>query len=188
MPHSTGARRWSSLRNPKVEALIDEIRARGAERAEINVERVLRELAKIGFSDIRKAVAWRNEMIAHEDDEGEDGEGVVRTTRVLEPRVSLVPSKELDDDTGKAIAEVSQTVNGALRIKMHDKHAALVSIGKHLGMFVDGRWGMEEIARVTITDRGPYVKGRCIDLSQAGARALGFAGLAPVSVVPVMSD
>jgi len=41
---------------------------------------------------------------------------------------------------------------------------------------------------VTITDRGPYVKGRCIDLSKAGARALGFAGLAPVSVVPVVSD
>jgi rare lipoprotein A len=41
---------------------------------------------------------------------------------------------------------------------------------------------------VTITDRGPYVKGRCIDLSKAGAEVLGFAGLAPVSVVPVMSD
>ena len=41
---------------------------------------------------------------------------------------------------------------------------------------------------VTSTDRGPYVKGRCIDLSKAGAGALGFAGLAPVSVVPVMSD
>ena len=41
---------------------------------------------------------------------------------------------------------------------------------------------------VTITDRGPYVKGRCIDLSQAGANALGFAGLVPVSVVPVVSD
>ena len=38
---------------------------------------------------------------------------------------------------------------------------------------------------VTITDRGPYVKGRCIDLSKAGANALGFAGLAPVNVVPV---
>ena len=36
-----------------------------------------------------------------------------------------------------AVAEVSQTVNGALRVKLHDKHAALVSIGKHLGMFVD---------------------------------------------------
>ena len=32
---------------------------------------------------------------------------------------------------------------------------------------------------VTITDRGPYVKGRCIDLTTAGARALGLAGLAP---------
>ena len=41
---------------------------------------------------------------------------------------------------------------------------------------------------VTITDRGPYVKGRCIDLTKAGARALGFAGLAPVSVVPVVTD
>ena len=41
---------------------------------------------------------------------------------------------------------------------------------------------------VTVTDRGPYVKGRCIDLSKAGAGALGFAGLAPVSVVPVVSD
>src|SRR5262245_28758573 len=41
---------------------------------------------------------------------------------------------------------------------------------------------------VTITDRGPYVKGRCIDLSKASASALGFAGLAPVSVVPVVSD
>jgi rare lipoprotein A len=35
---------------------------------------------------------------------------------------------------------------------------------------------------VTITDRGPYVKGRCIDVTKAGARALGFAGLAPVTV------
>jgi rare lipoprotein A len=41
---------------------------------------------------------------------------------------------------------------------------------------------------VTITDRGPYVKGRCIDLSKAGAGAIGFAGLAPVNVVPVGSD
>jgi peptidoglycan lytic transglycosylase len=41
---------------------------------------------------------------------------------------------------------------------------------------------------VTITDRGPYVKGRCIDLSKAGASALGFAGLVLVSVVPVVSD
>ena len=35
---------------------------------------------------------------------------------------------------------------------------------------------------VTITDRGPFVPGRVIDLTPAGAQALGFSGLAPVTV------
>ena len=29
---------------------------------------------------------------------------------------------------------------------------------------------------VTINDRGPFVRGRVIDLTPAGARALGFSG------------
>lgn len=33
-----------------------------------------------------------------------------------------------------------------------------------------------------INDRGPFVRGRCIDLSHGAARALGMAGTAPVSV------
>jgi len=37
---------------------------------------------------------------------------------------------------------------------------------------------------VTITDRGPFVPGRVIDLTPAGARALGFDGLAPVTLEP----
>jgi rare lipoprotein A len=35
---------------------------------------------------------------------------------------------------------------------------------------------------VTINDRGPFVRGRVIDLTPAGARALGFSGLAPVTL------
>lgn len=35
---------------------------------------------------------------------------------------------------------------------------------------------------VRITDRGPFIRGRVIDLTPAGARALGFSGLAPVTV------
>ena len=35
---------------------------------------------------------------------------------------------------------------------------------------------------VRINDRGPFVRGRVIDLTPAGARALGFSGLASVSV------
>jgi rare lipoprotein A len=35
---------------------------------------------------------------------------------------------------------------------------------------------------VTINDRGPFVRGRIIDLTPAGARAIGFTGLVPVTV------
>jgi len=35
---------------------------------------------------------------------------------------------------------------------------------------------------VRINDRGPFVRGRVIDLTPAGAQALGFSGLAPVSL------
>ncbi len=35
---------------------------------------------------------------------------------------------------------------------------------------------------VRINDRGPFVRGRVIDVTPAAARALGFAGLAQVSL------
>lgn len=35
---------------------------------------------------------------------------------------------------------------------------------------------------VRINDRGPFVRGRIIDLTPAGAHALGFSSLAPVTV------
>lgn len=35
---------------------------------------------------------------------------------------------------------------------------------------------------VRIIDRGPFIRGRVIDLSPAAARALGFNGLAPVTL------
>ena len=35
---------------------------------------------------------------------------------------------------------------------------------------------------VTINDRGPFVRGRVIDVTPAAARALGFSGVAPVSL------
>jgi rare lipoprotein A len=35
---------------------------------------------------------------------------------------------------------------------------------------------------VRINDRGPFVRGRVIDLTPAAAHALGFSGLAPVKL------
>ncbi len=35
---------------------------------------------------------------------------------------------------------------------------------------------------VRINDRGPFVRGRVIDVTPAAARAIGFSGLAPVTL------
>ena len=127
-----GAAAARLLGNVRVQARIAEIMRAGAERAEVTVEQVVRELKLIGFSDIRKVVSWRNELVTRTE-KGEDGEPVM----VLMPRVTIVDADKISDEAAAAVAEVWQTVNGALRVKLHDKHAALVSIGKHLGMFVD---------------------------------------------------
>lgn len=37
---------------------------------------------------------------------------------------------------------------------------------------------------VRINDRGPYIRGRIIDLTPAGARAIGFSGLTRVTISP----
>jgi rare lipoprotein A len=50
-----------------------------------------------------------------------------------------------------------------------------ISTGKNLGNCIV----------VRINDRGPYVRGRIIDLTPAGAKALGFSGLAKVTVEPL---
>ena len=41
---------------------------------------------------------------------------------------------------------------------------------------------------VRINDRGPFTRGRVIDVTPAAARALGFSGLAPVKLLLVAPD
>jgi rare lipoprotein A len=43
-------------------------------------------------------------------------------------------------------------------------------------------------ALVRINDRGPFIRGRVIDVSPAAARALGFSGVAQVSLAVVNED
>lgn len=105
------------------------------ERLSITKERVLAELAKIGFSDIRKAIRWKSSLV-EEDDNPEGGDVLVVKT-IVTNNVELVSSDEIDDETAGAIAEVSQNASGGIKIKMYDKKGALVDIGKHLGMFVE---------------------------------------------------
>lgn len=115
-------------------------------RTEITQDRVLREFAKLGFADIRNAVTWGETQIRVID--SEDG-----ATEVYHG-IALKASSEIDDDTAAAIAEVSQSAQG-IKVKLHDKRAALVDIGKHLGMFkekleLSGGIQVERVERVII--------------------------------------
>src|SRR5258708_7870277 len=115
--------------NERISARVQEIVGRAAEQAEVSLERTLRELAAIAFSDITKAVTWGVHVREEEDGRGERVKVIVNT-------VSLVPSGRRDEDTAAAISAVSQSSTGAVRIKMHNKLPALVApLGKRLGMF-----------------------------------------------------
>jgi Prokaryotic cytochrome b561 len=91
---------------------------------------ILIVVARLVWRWISKAVSWGPSVQIREE-EDEDG----RRVKVITSAVSLIPSDRLDEDTAAAIAAVSQSSTGTLSIKMHDKLAALVALGKHLGMF-----------------------------------------------------
>jgi phage terminase small subunit len=115
------------LARPHVQESIRKAKDRQAHRLEVKADDVIRELVKIGFQDIRKAVRWgRSPIDTKSENASPNGLGNFP--------VELVPSEEIDDDTAAAIAEVSLTERG-IKIKMHDKRAALESLGKHFGIF-----------------------------------------------------
>jgi phage terminase small subunit len=113
------------LANVKIASAVAEAQAKRSERTHITQDMVLAEIAKIGFSDLRKAVAWSGQT------------------------VTLKNSEELDDDTAAAVSEVALTQSG-LRIKMHDKLSALEKLGKHLGMFGGEGGGDGDVPRLNI--------------------------------------
>lgn len=115
------------LKNPKVDAYLQKRMRDREKRTEISQDRVLKELAKIGFADIKDFLAFRTEktVISHED-----GEPVIDYQQIVE----MKPSDLVD---GTLINEISIGKDGTLKFKLHDKMSALEKMGKHLKMFTD---------------------------------------------------
>lgn len=159
------------LGNVRIADAIEKAMAERAERTEITADRVIQELAKIGFADIRKAVRWYSQTNVATVDTDADmaalaGEGELRFA--VANQVELVSSEEIDDATAAAISEIGQTASGALKVKLHDKRAALVDIGRHLGMF-------KERVELTGKDGGPVEFNQVEDDADAFTRSI--AGL-----------
>lgn len=85
-------------------------------RTEITQDRVLLELATLGFANAGDYFEW-----------GPDG-------------ITVRDKSELTRDQQAAVSEVSETRTengGTIRVKLYDKTAALEKIARHLGMFND---------------------------------------------------
>ncbi len=100
---------------------VAEILAAGAERAEITRERVLNELGRIGFNDIRKVFA-DNGALKRVEDLDDDAAAAVAAIEVVTRRV---PGGDSDE------------VEHVAKIKTWDKRAALVDIAKLQGWMID---------------------------------------------------
>lgn len=99
------------------------------EKLAITKERVAAELAKIAFLDIREAVRWgRSPIDTESENASPNGLGIYP--------VELVPSNEMSDDAAAAVSEVSLTQTG-VKIKMHDKRAALMDLAKLMGFVTE---------------------------------------------------
>lgn len=99
------------------------------EKLSITKERVAAELSKIAFLDIRSAVRWGISPIdTNAAEASPNGLGIYP--------VELVPSSEISDEAAAAISEVSLTQTG-IKIKMHDKRAALMDLAKLMGFVTE---------------------------------------------------
>lgn len=100
------------LRNAKVADYIQKRMSEREKRTEITQDRVLKELAKIGFADVTDFVTIEGHC------------------------VRVKPTDEMPRDALGAIAGIKEGASG-IEIKLNDKEKALELIGRHLGMWND---------------------------------------------------
>jgi len=113
--------------------------AKLSKRTEITQEKVLQQLARIAFADIKDVLEFGPIEKADVDEEGNP---IVK----IKSAVMIKPSSEVD---GTVIAEVSETKDG-IRVKRNDQVKALELLGRHLGMFND---------KLSVTGQMVYFEG-----------------------------
>lgn len=113
-----------NLAKPAIQERIQELMAERSKRVEITADMVLREYAKIGFSNITDYLKVESRTI-----NTEVGPQTFKHVDLFE--TDLIERSKMD-----AVAEIKQTKEG-IALKLHDKKGALDSIARHLGMFND---------------------------------------------------
>jgi len=112
------------LHTPAIQTAIEALRAAQSERTQITADRVLEEFGKLGFANMLDYVALQD-----------DGTAIIDLSAIDRDKAAAIHEMVIDEFTDGA-GEDGRPVK-RIRFKLHDKHAALVSIGRHLNMFTD---------------------------------------------------
>lgn len=113
---------YQLLRKPWIAARIDELRAARAKRTEISADRVIRELALIGFANADDFMGVTM-----------DGDPYIDVSKLSREQRAAIAEFAVEDYV-EGRGEDARSVR-RVKIKLWDKRAALVDIGRHLGMF-----------------------------------------------------
>lgn len=108
---------------PDIQAAITAEQQARASRTQINADRVLLELAAIGFSDAMRHYAFDGQNLVVVDGAPPSASRAVAS---IKRKVRVIPQKEGDP------IEIVET-----EYKLWDKNSALEKLGKHLGMWKD---------------------------------------------------
>ena len=113
----------------KVQARVQEITGRAAAKVGVTVERIVAELAKIGFANMADYVTVGQDGLPFVDWSALTPEQMAAIREVtVETRMEM----SVGDDGQKEATPVRK-----VKFSLIDKRAALVDMGKHLGMFID---------------------------------------------------
>jgi len=119
------------LTNVKISDRIDELDDAKTDELEITQERILKEYAKLAFTNSDDLMLYTDEYIISEQ-ETEGSPAVYKKVS----RAYLKPHDDLTEDQKGVVQEIRETQTG-VAIKLYDKKSALDSLAKIKGMFVD---------------------------------------------------
>lgn len=122
------------LSNVKVQAYIKVLKDKRSERTEIRADRVLEELAAVGFARIDDFLKVEEQTTT--DIVGFDEEGKPISNTWTAKSVNIFETDNIDKKKIPAVASIKQTKEG-IELKLHDKIKSLELLGRHLGMWKD---------------------------------------------------
>jgi hypothetical protein len=96
------------------------------QRLGVDADRIVRELARIGFTSMVDIAEWGHDVRRHVDAEGAESFERVGYVRVRDPH-------EIEHDRHAAISKLRVSKDGAVSVELHDKIAALMSIARLRG-------------------------------------------------------